>query len=182
MTKEISALLDGELEAHEAPALWSQLRSDRRLFDTWRDYQLIRDAMRQEDGLGADIVARVMRDLETEPVVFAPQQKVRQKKTPQSAMLALAASVAGVAVVGWLALAPQPGQREVPAMARTVVPTVPMTQVSPQPAASLASTQNPHGASEYREYLLAHQANASGLHMQGGAQHIRTVSAIGAGQ
>jgi hypothetical protein len=33
-----------------------------------------------------------------------------------------------------------------------------------------------------QEYLLAHQANAPGLHLQGGAQHIRTVSAVGKGQ
>ena len=40
----------------------------------------------------------------------------------------------------------------------------------------------PQGMSEYQEYLLAHQANAPGLHMQGGAQHIRTVSAFAGAQ
>lgn len=172
MTKELSALLDGELEAHETSALWSELKSDRQLAGRWRDYQLIRDALRREENLAADIGAKVMSELELEPTVLAPRAGRRADRMPGTVM-ALAASVAGVAVVGWLALAPQQGPREVPAVARAVMPQGPV---------SLASSQAAQGAQEYREYLLAHQANAPGLHMQGGAQHIRTVSAIGSGQ
>ena len=33
MKKELSALLDGEIEQHETPALWSALKADGRLAD-----------------------------------------------------------------------------------------------------------------------------------------------------
>jgi hypothetical protein len=33
-----------------------------------------------------------------------------------------------------------------------------------------------------QEYMLAHQANAPGLYLQGGAEHIRTVSVVGIGK
>lgn len=169
MTKELSALLDGELEAHEAQALWADLKSDRKRFDTWRDYQLIRDAVRQEGPLGIDLTARVMRDLETEPVVLAPRRRAGRERR-QSTLLAVAASLAGVAVVGWLALVQQPATPELPQLARG-----PEQVVRP---VSVTTSQMP----EYREYLLAHQTNAPGLHMMGGAQHIRTVAAVGSGQ
>jgi negative regulator of sigma E activity len=193
MTKELSALLDGELEVHEAPALWSSVRSDKMLGRKWSEYQLISDAIRQEDSLETDIVARVMGGLESEPTILAPRAVPRQARQQRpGAALALAASVAGVAVVGWLAFTPQGGLHEVNSMARAPVPTSGFAQVARMPPAgptvaqTLASpatlSNEQQAASDYRQYLLAHQANAAGLYMQGGAQHIRTVSSIGAVQ
>ncbi|HZV53814.1 MAG TPA: RseA family anti-sigma factor [Rhodocyclaceae bacterium] len=168
MTKELSALLDGELETHEVPTMWRTMKADASLRDTWRDYQLIRDVLRREGKLAEDITPGVMGRLRDEPVVLAPSP--RRQSDWHGSLLALAASVTGIAVVGWLALAQQPSSREQSAMARAVV--------QPPPAALAATRAMP----EYREYLLAHQANAPGLHLQGGAQHIRTVSAMGGGQ
>ena len=78
--------------------------------------------------------------------------------------------MAGVAVVGWLALAQQASSPDRSQIVRLESP----------PASAVAVPRQ--GLGEYQEYLLAHQANAPGLHMQGGAQHIRTVSAFINGQ
>jgi sigma-E factor negative regulatory protein RseA len=167
MTKELSALLDGEIERHETVALWSKLGNDPGLRTKWSNYQLIGDALRGEHNLSADIASRVMFQLSDEPVVLAPRSSKQTSPWYRSA-LALAASLAGVAVVGWLALAqPQP-TRDAALMAR-------LEQSAATPV--LANVATP--AQSMQEYMLAHQANASGLYLQGGAQHIRTVSAVG---
>ncbi len=170
MTKELSALLDGEIEQHEMPALWSALKADGRLRTSWGEYQLIGDALRGEGGLSSDISSRVMDRLSDEPVVLSPRP-TRQPNSWQRSVLAMAASVAGIAVVGWLALSQQPPVPERASLARLERPA--------PPAGAVAMTAAAPGM---QEYLLAHQANAPGLHLQGGAQHIRTVSAVGKGQ
>lgn len=170
MTKELSALLDGEIEQHEIPVLWAALKIDPELCPSWGDYQLIGDALRGEASLSSDITSRVMRRLAEEPTVLAPRPTIR-RNTWQRSVLAMAASVAGIAVVGWLALSQQPPARDPTALARL------------EPPARVAVTQSVATSSPgMQEYLLAHQANAPGLHLQGGAQHIRTVSAVGKGQ
>ena len=164
MTKELSALLDGELEPHEAQRLWSDMKANTQLHSLWADYQLIGAVIRHEEPVAVDMTARIMLSLAEEPVVLAPRP-ARQRGW-QGSLLALAASVAGVAIVGWLALAQQSPSVERATMAR-------LENAHP------ATATVPQGIGEYQEYLLAHQANAPGLHMQGGAQHIRTVSAFG---
>ena len=168
MTKELSALLDGELEAHEAPRLWADIKAGSDLRRRWGDYQSIGAALRREEPVALDLTARVMRSLADEPVVLAPRPPARRQW--QGSAFALAASIAGVAVVGWLALAQQASSPDRPRIVRLEGP----------PASAVAAPRQ--GLGEYQEYLLAHQANAPGLHMQGGAQHIRTVSAFINGQ
>ncbi len=164
MTKELSALFDGELEVHEEPALWTTLKANPRLLGTWRSYGLMGDAIRNEGRLSRDLTEGVMRGLADEPVVFAPRPK--RGTTWSNALMAMAASVAGISVVGWLALTQpqQNGEGGTIVQAQRPAPVV------------VAASGAPQGM---REYMLAHQANAPGLQLQGGAQHIRTVSSIG---
>lgn len=164
MTKELSALLDGELEIHEESALWATLKANPQLRGRWQDYKLISDALHAEADLARDLTAKVMRGLADEPVVLAP--RVRQAKTWSSAIMALAASLAGVTVVGWLALAPQVQGGGVPASAAA----------KQQPVAVAAPSAGQHGL---QEYVLAHQANSPTSYLQGGTQHVRTVSVTG---
>lgn len=164
MTKELSALLDGELEVHEEAGLWISLKADPHLREKWQNYKLIGDAIRDERSLACDITSGVMRELADEPVVFAPRTK--RVPTWSSAIMAMAASVAGIAVVGWLALTPQLHGGEQTASAH--LKAAPVAVVAP-----------PANSAGIQEYVLAHQANAPGLHLQGGTQHIRTVSVLG---
>jgi sigma-E factor negative regulatory protein RseA len=103
---EISALIDGEVEEHEVrEAIRASLDDPER----WRTYLLIGEAMRGETAPRLDLTEAVMARLAEEPVVLAPRN-LRERRPRHHPLLALAASVAGVAVVGWVALtgAPQP--------------------------------------------------------------------------
>jgi len=160
MKTGLSALVDGEVRDDEVSALMAAVKKDEGLRDTWREYHLIGDVLRGEPRLDADMAAQVMGALEDEPVVLAPP---RQRSPWHGSALALAASVAGVAVVGWLAFAPQTASHE------------------PLAAAKIERLAlSPEAARDMQDYLAAHQAQASDLHLRGGTQNIRTVSVVGA--
>ena len=77
--------------------------------------------------------------------------------------MALAATVAGVAVVAWLGLGATPEASSIAQLAQ--VPT------------GIAAAQAPAPSTpRLQEYLVAHQAYASVGPMAGGARNIRTVS------
>jgi hypothetical protein len=87
---------------------------------------------------------------------------------------ALAASVAAVALVGWMAIAPQGPGGPLPG---------PVVQAPPQPApkaevrvASDAPQRLPMTAAT-RDYLIAHQAFSPRNSLQGMAPYVRSVSA-----
>lgn len=162
MKTRLSGLVDGELDELEAKVLLDAVKGDPQLRACWHEYQLIGDTLRGERSLPGDITAQVMAALADEPVVLAPRP-VRQPAWQRTA-LALAATLAGVAVVGWLALA----QRN---------------DVSPA-GEQLAQGATPQSARadarDMQQYLVAHQAQSSLLQFRGGTENIRTVAAGGA--
>lgn len=168
---EISALFDGELEAHEVRAAIKASLNDA---DRWRMYGLIGDGLRGEPVDAPDMTASVMARISEEPVVLAPRNlKPRQRHHP---LLALAASIAGVAVVGWVALT---GNPQSPAMEHTLA----MAQkgkmeiasaVSPAPTLSKAPQVVLQG--DMSEYLIAHHAQASTGRLGDSTKQIRTVA------
>jgi sigma-E factor negative regulatory protein RseA len=171
-SSEISALFDGELEDHEwRAALKSSLADE----ESWRVYALIGDGLRGEDVDLPDMTASVMARLAEEPVVLAPRNlKAAPRHHP---LLALAASVAGVAVVGWVALT---GNPQLPAAEQHLAMTqigrgeLAASAVPPAPTFSQA-TQAPVAA-DLREYLLAHHAQASMVRLGDSTKQIRTVA------
>lgn len=156
MKTEISCLLDDELETHRQHDVLTALHNNEELRSTWDNYQLIGDALRSTSGLSTNITASVMAGLRTEPTVLAPS--ARKPANMLRNVAALAASLAGVAVVGWLALSPPTAQMPIPPIAK-----------APQPVTD--------GTSErMQEYLMAHQAYSPSSRIQGGASYIRTIS------
>lgn len=168
MKTRLSGLIDGELDARDAQAVLEAVERDAELRERWQHYQLIGDALKGGGTLHRDITARVMAALEDEPVVLAPR-RARRQEWPRT-VLALVASVAGVALVSWVALGPR-SERGGPApeLAAAPVPVQVSAQVTGQPAAG-----------DMREYLIAHQAQAESLRFRGGTENIRTV-AVGGG-
>jgi sigma-E factor negative regulatory protein RseA len=82
-------------------------------------------------------------------------------RTPaQRFAFAAAASLAAVALVGWLAFAPQP---EAPAPLAQLRPAIPPMVNVPLPSAA-------------NDYLLAHQGFSPRVSLQGMAPYVRTVS------
>lgn len=157
MKTEISCLLDNELETHRQQVVLTALRSDEELRFSWDSYHLIGDTLRGTSGLATNLTSAVMSSLRDEPTVLAPPAPRPANLLRNAA--ALAASLTGVAVVGWLALSPPVPQTAMPPVAN-----------SSKPAAAATSER-------MQEYLMAHQAYAPSSRIQGGASYIRTISA-----
>ena len=107
MKAKISALLDGELAVAEVREVGVALRHDEDLRHSFGAYALIGDALRNEPYLSMEVSGAVLRQLADEPVVMAPRNWGVVAKAPGSwnrPLLAMAATMAGVAVVAWLGL------------------------------------------------------------------------------
>ena len=143
MKERISALMDGELDDQAAGAAIDELGRDPAARETWRVYHLISDAVRENQRL--------------------PQPQVLRVPPRRWAPLPIAASLAAVALVGWLAFAPQqPTPLPQPAVAQ-----------APAPKAASGPVPLPTAA---RDYMLAHQAVSPRGSLQGMAPYVRTVS------
>lgn len=134
MKDRISALMDGELDERDAGDTIDTLGREREALETWRTYHLISDALQMSQ-----------RQVARPPLRFA---------------LPLAASLAAVALVGWVAFAPQ---REAPSVPAPVAAVAKPPVMVPLPAAA-------------NDYLLAHQGFSPRVSFQGMAPYVRTVS------
>jgi sigma-E factor negative regulatory protein RseA len=160
MKDRLSALMDGELDDKSAAETIQALGSDREALQTWSTYQLISDAMRQGRLLSRGFTTRVTERLAAEPTVLAPRAMEGQSR--RWVALSAAASLAAVALVGWLAFAPQP--QVIPAPVAQVQPvSEPKPNMVPLPTAA-------------NDYLLAHQGFSPRISLQGMAPYVRTVS------
>ena len=171
MKSRLSALMDGELEVHELVPVLDALARTESLRDEWSHYQVIGDALRQEPELGIDLSAGVMAALQNEPTVLAPANHVDRSLVSDDrqwrGMMAMAASIAGVATVAWMAFSQAPlapSQAESSRVALRQAPVLPVAMAKP-----------PSG--RMQEYLVAHQTYSPGGQMQSGTRYIRTVSA-----
>lgn len=172
MKNELSAFVDGEAEVHEICGLLAAMRTDADLRQSMSLYRLIGDSMRNEGSLDRDLLPGVMQALAEGPVVLAP--KIRQKAATRP-LLALAASLAGVAVVGWLAIAPRLPEPSLIARTELAAPV----RVEPVTLARVRSISPQVSGGNMQEYLVAHQASVSSIQLSSAAGHIRTVSAVG---
>ena len=158
MKERISQLMDGELDERSAADTIKACGQGAEALEVWRTYHLISDAMRDTRVLSAGFAARVIEKISLEPTVLAPKDLQPDRPRNWFAVpAAIAAGLSGVAIVGWLALAPQPQ-----------VPQVAQVQVKPQTIPLPSATP---------DYLLAHQGFSPRLSLQGMSAYARTVSA-----
>lgn len=178
-TAELSALLDGELEEHEVRvALQATLHADD-MRDAWYLYSLIGDGLRGVPLHPGDMTANVMARVREEPVVLAPRNLTERHR--QHPLLALAASLAGVAIVGWLALSGSQGASTADnrLAAAPPAPSIAKVQALPgnnQPKPGVGQVLR----GDMNEYLLAHQLQAGTPQLVDSTRQIRTV-AMGGG-
>ena len=167
MKEKISALLDDELDEAEVPQLCKSIRVEAEMRKACGTYLLIGDALRGESHLAMDITPAVLGQLKNGPVVFAPSPRHEWQRP----LLAMAATIAGVAVVAWVALAPRQAFKvqEVALQRPIVIPA--------EPSATGVTSND----SDMQEYLIAHQTHSGSFYLNGDTQHIRTVSASGPG-
>ncbi len=171
MKDRISQLMDGELDDRAAADAIQALSGESKAGesearDTWRMYHLISDAMRDTPVLSGGFAARVSDKLAAEATVVSPNRIRPEPRKWFAAPAAAAASLAGVALVGWLALSPRQQDAPAPApvaQARAVSPVAAKPAMIPLPSAT-------------PDYLLAHQGFSPRVSLQGMAPYARTVS------
>ncbi len=171
MRERISALMDDEGIESELDQDMVRLRTDAVLRRTWDTYHLIGDALRGDVAPG--LCARVSERLAAEPTVLAPRRRKVDARTVHIALSA-AAGIAGIALVGWLAL---PQWQSEPARMASASPQelAAIGVAAPIPQAPAASTVTP-AAVGVENYLLAHQRFSHAIAIQGVAPYARTVA------
>jgi sigma-E factor negative regulatory protein RseA len=160
MTQELSSLMDGELEADEARRAIRGCCGNEALKEKWQAYHLIGEAMRGEGPCRGLATRRIMDALEREPTVLAP--RLRLGASAGRVAFAAAASVATVAVVGWIGIQDR-GTSAGPSLASTDA-SVPATKSAAAPNVVPLQTMNEYvafhrqmpNADYYRP--VAHQA------------------------
>ena len=157
MKETLSAWMDGELDGEQTGSLLPQIKRDAQLRRDWDCYHLIGDALRGVQG--PDLCAAIRARLDAEPTVLAPQRRSKAERM-RWAVLSLAASVAAVAFVGWIALS---GTQQ--NAVQVAVATAPRAEQVAVPAGAGAN-----------DYLLAHQRYSPSNAMQGVASYVRTVA------
>lgn len=175
--EKISELMDGELDSHEASLHLKRLKEDPTLRENWDLYHLVGDALRQDGRLSTRITRGISARLEQEPTVMAPRYTAPSRVSRFA--LSAAAGVAGLFVVGWLAVSGLPGGAPAQQVAQSPVPA---QQVAKAPEPVLAqSTSAPATDIEVDDYLLAHQAASDFRALHGASLYVRPV-ATGAGE
>ncbi len=152
MTEQISALIDDELASADAIRALNSMQSSKQAMETWSQYHLIGDAMRSSAVLSTDFKQNLMQKLDAEPTVLAPNAVLSKighlgvTKSRLPAKWSIAASVAAVMVVGWVAMHEQTQSGN--AVAPIELAKVELPQAD-SPEQSIPA-----------EYLMAHQASA----------------------
>ena len=176
-TEQLSSLLDGELDAHEAAAVLDILCRDAELQRRWSDMQLVGDALRSTDVAACHAEGfcdRVRKALADEPTVIGAPRPARPAWRRYSVPgLAVAASVAAIAFVAVpLMRAPAPdvtAQKQLPATSSVVASTAApaSSQAEAKAAAAIAN------ARALDPYFAAHRELTGGSPLPRAAAYLR---------
>lgn len=102
---ELSALYDGEVDRRDFRSTVDAMIHDARGMAVWQSYAMIGDHLRREHREMNDLTACIMARIADEPVVIAPHRmRAAESHHP---LMALAASLAGISLVTWLAFSGQ---------------------------------------------------------------------------
>ncbi len=102
INEQISTLIDGELPEEEYEFLQHQLTKDSKLQETWRNYHLIRDTMREDLPEFIDVNTGVtyIRHQQIDEQASVSKPEVLWRFARPAAGMAIAASVAMLAIIG----------------------------------------------------------------------------------
>ena len=155
MTQEISSLMDGELEAHEAERAIRGCCANSEAAQKWQEYHLISDVLRGGRPHPSGTAQRVRAALEAEPAIVARPRRILDTTFGRVA-LATAASAATIGVVGWIGSQGGPAgpgatvAKNPPAVQPVAHKPAPLTQEAPDVQDYLAAHRQLPSAEVYR--------------------------------
>ncbi|MGB2818973.1 MAG: sigma-E factor negative regulatory protein [Burkholderiaceae bacterium] len=176
--EQLSSLIDGELDPHEAAAVLDALCRDAELQRRWSDLQLVGDALRSTEVAACHLdgfCARVSQALAAEPTVLAP--RVRRSSMRRYAIpgFAVAASVAAIAFVAVpLLRAPAPdmtAQKQSPTAATATVVASADEQAAQAASKAAGAIAN---ARALDPYFAAHRELTGGTPLPRATAYLRT--------
>lgn len=173
MKEKVSALLDGALDEAASVRMLDSLKRDAGLRREWERYSLIGDVLRDEPVLSADFTGRLMLQLDSEPTILAPA-RAESRSGWAGHFMPIAASVMGVAAVGWVAMTLNSSGPDVAQLAALKKPQPVVASVADSSASARLAAASAEPT--VREYLIAHQAMAPSAAMPGVALYVRSVS------
>ncbi|NMF89338.1 sigma-E factor negative regulatory protein [Aromatoleum petrolei] len=181
MKDRLSALLDGDLDEQSAHPVFESMRRDRALRTDWEAYCLIGDVLRGDRDGNAGFVGRVMANIDEEPTLLAPSRHAAAEGGRLwRSLMPLAASVMGVAAVGWVAHTLYSDQAQ-PSVGQIAVAQSSTAVAAHAAVRPVAVSPSPVAVDPTREYVFVHQAMSGGGPISGVIQHVRTVSDVGQG-
>ncbi|MDZ7735987.1 MAG: sigma-E factor negative regulatory protein [Gammaproteobacteria bacterium] len=212
--KRSPAFMDGKAEL-PAESITASIHNDAELFGAWRRYHLVGDSLRGQlpaQFPATDLSARISRALESEPAILSPQRRtatVSQRILKPAAGLAIAASVALVAIIGLrgmdhtagtgsttgdttvaatdaAATAPAPERIEVQAPRQSLQPAAPsqLARTVSTEAVPGDYQQSGQAAGQYRfnSYLINHNEYRVNSGVHGSMPYARIVAPYGSNQ
>ncbi|MGH8557219.1 MAG: sigma-E factor negative regulatory protein, partial [Methylococcales bacterium] len=155
---KISMLLDGELASGEALKVFNRIRNESALRAKWMRYNIASFAFKEKSAMFTDagFFDRVSRALEHEAPIVGPNPGARKKLLPNPAYsMALAASVALVAVIVWSGIPSSTGTPDNRSNRSGLVATqgeapAPVLPVKLEPA------ERPALPKRFNDYLITH--------------------------
>ncbi|MBI3546593.1 MAG: sigma-E factor negative regulatory protein [Gammaproteobacteria bacterium] len=170
MQEKLSAFVDNELDELETRQLMAALSQDATLRRTWERYHVARSALHQDSEilLVANVAEKVAQQIESEPSragSYRRQQALRVVST-----LALAASVAAIAILGVQRLNDKPES----SAAALVAGGKPAGQVI-RSGTTRWDTKEPGAENALNAYLVEHNEFASTSGIGGMMPYVRVV-------
>ena len=160
MREDISRLVDGDLPEDHLDATCSQLKQGEGMA-TWMCYHVIGDTLRGTAGAAPQLSEKFAARLAAEPVVVAPRARVQR---PLTYAWAAAATIAAVAITGWVAF--------------SVIDTAPaLTAVAKARETATVRAALGRPATVPQDYLLAHQEFSPSSQIQDLGPSIRAIAA-----
>ena len=168
MKREVSALMDGELDKKTSNALLAELHRQEEIQTCWYTYHLIGDALRKEPLEHAELHHRIMQALQDEPSLSVSRWNSVPRwnfaSPPFRLGVAAAASLAALSIVAWMTM------QESIAPGQAVLASAPQQAVADQAAQADA-------AADVEFYLRAHQEVSPALSAYRQTSPLQNVSA-----
>ena len=163
--EHLSAFFDGELDEPDVDRVAERLTRDDELTLRWERYQLIGDAIRGQlpQHVSRDLASRIRASVSQEPAILASPRSRKHRYTRHAAGVALAASVAGAALLLF------PVANENPGVVSPRIAQQDPQQFFVRPPGLRWSTGEPAVASKLNRYLVIHnelarQGSIKGTH------------------